>query len=75
MVSVTNGTSLAEIVADAGVRFDGGAEQLAAALRRLLDDPAECDRLRALGLRRAASFSYEEAARATIAVLRAAANP
>ncbi len=56
--------SLPEVVGDAGDFFDPtDVAAIAATLVRLLDDPAERDRLARRALRRAARFTWAEAAR------------
>ena len=64
---VADASSLPEVVGDAALlaRPDDIAGW-ATALWRLLEDGALRDRLRALGLARAACFSYERVARATV---------
>lgn len=65
------GTALAEVADDAALLVaPGRADQLADALRRLLDDAALADELRAAGPIRAASFTWEATAQATAAVYR-----
>ena len=73
-VVATDGSSLSEIVGDAGLLFQGGSVELANEIRHLLDDPVERDRLRAAGLARAAALSYERAAALTADILRDAAS-
>jgi glycosyltransferase involved in cell wall biosynthesis len=61
-----DGSSIPEVVGDAGVLVDPEDEEaLAAALGRLLADPAERRRLGEAARRRAARFTWEEAARRT----------
>jgi glycosyltransferase involved in cell wall biosynthesis len=60
--------SLAEVVGDAALVVDPeSVDALAAGLRRLLEDGAERDRLRALGRERAAGFRWERTAELTAA--------
>jgi glycosyltransferase involved in cell wall biosynthesis len=61
--------ALPEVVSDAGLLYRDDGE-LAACLRRLRDDPSLRDRLAERGRRRAASFSWERAARETLAFAR-----
>jgi glycosyltransferase involved in cell wall biosynthesis len=60
--------SLPEVVGDAGAFFDPtDVSAIAATLGRLLDDPAERDRLARRALRRAAGFTWAESARSLLA--------
>ncbi|MFA7249992.1 MAG: glycosyltransferase family 1 protein [Dehalococcoidia bacterium] len=62
-VIVSSAGSLPEIVADAGIVVSPRVpEQLASAIRQLLDSPERADALRAAGSRRAAAFTWERAA-------------
>ena len=71
----SNISSLPEVVGDAALLINPrSASDLAAALRRLLDDDELRLRLRAAGPRRAALFSWEHTARATLRVYREAAE-
>ncbi len=68
-VICSNASSLPEVVGEGGILFeprDVGA--LAAALTRVLADPGLCAQLRERGLARARKFSWERAARETLAV-------
>ena len=66
-------SSLPEVVGDAGLLVPpDDAEALEAAMARVLDGPALAAALRARGLERARGFSWERAARATLAVYREA---
>lgn len=68
-VIVAEASSLPEVVGDAALRVAADDEAAwAAALWRLLANTALRDDLRARGLQRAATFSYERVARATLAV-------
>jgi glycosyltransferase involved in cell wall biosynthesis len=60
--------SLAEVAGDAALRFDPESEPaIAAAIERLLEDPAEAGRLRAAGLARVTQFSWTATAAGTLA--------
>jgi glycosyltransferase involved in cell wall biosynthesis len=66
---------LREVARGAALLFDPySAEWIAAAVRRLLEDPAERDRVVAEGRRRAAAFTWVRAAEQTLTVLRGAAR-
>jgi glycosyltransferase involved in cell wall biosynthesis len=68
-VITSNVSSLPEVAGEAGVLISPtDTEALAAAIRSLLDDSGRRAGLRAAGLARAASFSWERAARETLAV-------
>jgi glycosyltransferase involved in cell wall biosynthesis len=69
--------SLAEVAGDAARGFDPERPaEIAAAIEALLADPAEAERLRLAGRRRAAGFRWEATARETIACYeRALATP
>lgn len=57
-------TALPEVVADAGVLVDTAQDgELADAIRRVHDDPAERARMARAGLQRAAEFSWDRIAR------------
>jgi glycosyltransferase involved in cell wall biosynthesis len=59
--------ALAEVAGDAALTFDPMSEPaIAAAIERLIGDPAEAARLREAGRARAATFSWEAAARGTL---------
>lgn len=61
--------ALPETAGPAAAYFDPGEDaDLAAALRRVVGDPVERERLAALGVERAAEFSWERAASETAAV-------
>ena len=67
-VVVSDTSSLPEVVGDAGVLVDpGDVAALADALASLLVDPARRAALSAAGRRRAATFTWERAARQTLA--------
>ncbi len=66
-VACSNASSLPEVAGDAALLFDARDEAaIADALRRLLGDHALCERLRARGLARAATFTWERTARLTL---------
>ena len=66
-----NGSSIPEVAGDAAVLVDPLDEQaISDAIARVLDDPALADDLRRRGLERAATFSWQETARATLRVYR-----
>ena len=70
-VVVSNVASLPEVVGDAGLLVDPNAwEELAVALWRVLTDEELVRELRQKGQQRAALFSWERAARETLAVYR-----
>jgi glycosyltransferase involved in cell wall biosynthesis len=60
--------SLGEVAGDAALRFDPESEEaIARAIERLLDDPAEADRLRAAGRAQASRFTWSATAAGTLA--------
>jgi glycosyltransferase involved in cell wall biosynthesis len=66
-VACSNASSLPEVAGDAALLFDPHDEAaIAGTLRQLLEDAALCDRLRARGANRAAQFTWERTARATL---------
>jgi glycosyltransferase involved in cell wall biosynthesis len=66
-VACSNASSLPEVAGDAALLFDPHDDvAIAGALRQLLEDAALCDRLRARGVDRAAQFTWERTARATL---------
>ncbi len=70
-VACSNGSSLPEVVGDAALTFDPTeVAEITQALRRLLHEPELRESLRERGLQRAAQFSWERAARETLAVYR-----
>jgi len=70
---VADTSSLPEVVGEAALRHPpGDQEALAACLLRLLEDEALRTELRARGPVQAATFTWERAARATLAVYREA---
>lgn len=67
-VACSSASSLGEVAGDAALTFDPlDVPAMTAAMRRLLDDPAEAARLRAAGPRRAATFTWEATAAGTLA--------
>jgi glycosyltransferase involved in cell wall biosynthesis len=72
-VACSNATALTEVAGDAALLFDPlDVEAIADAVRRILEDYALAERLRAAGRKRARRFSWEEAARLTLACYRKA---
>lgn len=70
---VANVASLPEVVRDAALLVDPlDVEAITEALRRLLNDPALADDLRARGRAQAAAFTWERCARETVSVYREA---
>ena len=69
-VVTTNVTALPETAGGAAVLVDPDPEAIRAALLQLLGDRAEQARLRALGLARAAEFTWERTATAVDAIVR-----
>jgi glycosyltransferase involved in cell wall biosynthesis len=68
-VVCSNTSSLPEIAGDAALLVDpADTDEIAAALRRVLSDPALADELRRRGHAQAARFSWERAARETAQV-------
>jgi glycosyltransferase involved in cell wall biosynthesis len=66
-VACSNASSLPEVAGEAALLFDPRDEPaIAAALRRLLDDPELRERLRARGLARVAEFTWDRTARLTL---------
>jgi glycosyltransferase involved in cell wall biosynthesis len=75
-VITSNVASIPEVVGDAAVTVDPtNVEALAAALVRVVADPALQEELRRRGPLRAAQFSWERTAAGTLQALRAAARP
>jgi glycosyltransferase involved in cell wall biosynthesis len=67
-VACSDRASLPEVAGDAALLFDPeDPRAIAAALQRVLGDPAEADRLRAAGRERVAHFTWERAAELTLA--------
>jgi len=70
-VVASNRTSIPEVVGDAGLLCDPESPaELAAALRRVLDEPGLAAELRERGLARSRAFTWEAAAEALATVLR-----
>jgi glycosyltransferase involved in cell wall biosynthesis len=70
-VACSNATSLPEVAGDAALLFDPlDIDAIAVAIRRILEDDALAERLRAAGLERAKRFTWEETARRTLACYR-----
>jgi len=66
---VSNRSSLPEVVGDVGLQIDpDDPAALADAMRRALSDAAWCAIQRAAGLARAATFTWERAARIALSV-------
>jgi alpha-1,3-rhamnosyl/mannosyltransferase len=66
-VACSNASSLPEVAGDAALLFDPHDEAaIAGALRRLLDDAALCEQLRASGLARVREFTWDRTARLTL---------
>ena len=66
-VACSNASSLPEVAGDAALLFDPSDETaIAQAIERLVGDPDEAARLRAAGRRRAAQFTWERTAQATL---------
>jgi glycosyltransferase involved in cell wall biosynthesis len=66
-VACSDRASLPEVAGDAALLFDpADPGSIAAALERLLGDPAEADRLRGAGRARAAGFTWERTAQLTL---------
>jgi glycosyltransferase involved in cell wall biosynthesis len=67
-VACADASSLPEVAGDAALLFDPRSpEQIAHAVERLLSDEPLRERLRGLGFRRAERFTWERAARLTLA--------
>lgn len=75
-VACSGNGALAEVAGDAALRFDPHSEtEIAAAIERLLVDPAEAERLRAAGRERAAMFTWAATAAATLSAYARAQRP
>lgn len=73
-VACSNASSLPEVVADAGLLFDPlRAEDIAAAVQRVLSDAGLQRAMSALSLARASRFTWENTAHATMQIYRDAA--
>jgi glycosyltransferase involved in cell wall biosynthesis len=72
-VVVSNVASLPEVVGDAGLLIDPhGVDELTVSMWRILNDSELAQELREKGLRQAARFSWERAARETLAIYKVA---
>jgi glycosyltransferase involved in cell wall biosynthesis len=72
-VACADASSLPEVAGDAALLFDPRQEaQIATAIERLLGEPDLAARLRALGLQRASTFTWQRTARLTLASYEAA---
>jgi glycosyltransferase involved in cell wall biosynthesis len=72
-VACSNTTSLPEVAGDAALLFDPlDVEAIAVSVRRILEDTELAERLRAAARERARRFSWDEAARRTLASYRKA---
>jgi len=65
-----NRTSLPEVVGDGGLLVEPEPEAFASAMQGVLTDRGQADALRARGLERAATFTWERTARLTLAAYR-----
>jgi alpha-1,3-rhamnosyl/mannosyltransferase len=66
-VACSTGSSLPEVAGDAALLFDpGDPRAIADAIEQLLAGGPEIERLRAAGLRRAATFTWERTASLTL---------
>jgi glycosyltransferase involved in cell wall biosynthesis len=75
-VACANASSLPEVAGDAALLFDPRDEsEIAAAVRRLLDDDALREQLRARGLARVKEFTWQRTARLTLESYRRALQP
>jgi glycosyltransferase involved in cell wall biosynthesis len=75
-VASSNRSSLPEVAGDAALLFDPeDVGAITAAVERLVSDPEEAQRLRALGLEQAKRFSWRETARGTLASYERALGP
>jgi glycosyltransferase involved in cell wall biosynthesis len=71
----SDGSSLPEVAGDAAVLVDPhDVVQIAEAMGELLEDAGKCDRLRQAGPKRATQFTWEAAARQTLAIYEGAAG-
>jgi glycosyltransferase involved in cell wall biosynthesis len=75
-VACSNRSSLPEVAGNAALLFDPERpSEIAAATQRLLEDPAEAERLRVAARERAAGFTWRATAEATIASYQRALMP
>lgn len=74
-VITSNVSSLPEVVGDAALMVDPfDVSAIAGAISRLIADPTLCDCLRERGLRRAARFTWDQAAHETLAAFQETAS-
>jgi glycosyltransferase involved in cell wall biosynthesis len=74
-VIVSNVASLPEVVGDAGLLIDPhDIDELTVAMWRILNDSELCQEMQQKGLRQAERFSWERAARETLAIYQLAAE-
>jgi glycosyltransferase involved in cell wall biosynthesis len=74
-VACSDRGALAEVAGEAALKFDPESERsIADSIRRLLDDDAERERMRAKGLDQAGHFSWKEAAAGTLRCYERAAS-
>jgi alpha-1,3-rhamnosyl/mannosyltransferase len=72
-VACSRASAIPDVAGDAALLFDPeSVEEIAAAIRSLLDDPQLRARLSDAGRRRAAEFSWERTARETVETYRRA---
>jgi glycosyltransferase involved in cell wall biosynthesis len=75
-VACSDRSSLPEVAGDAALLFDPeNPHAIAAAIERLLSDPAEAERLRVAGRRRIEQFTWERTAELTMQSYRSALGP
>jgi len=74
-IATSNTAAMPEVIGDAGLTFDPeNAREMASRIATLLVDPQLRVRLGEKAAKRAESFTWEETARQTLDVLRAAAG-
>lgn len=74
-VIISKSSSLPEVVGGAGLYVDPlDEDDLARAVEKVLDDADLAESMREKGLERAGKFNWDDVARKTLAILRAAAN-
>jgi glycosyltransferase involved in cell wall biosynthesis len=69
-VVASNRSSLPEVLGGAGLLFDPESDDLSDVLLSLIDDPAERERLVALGRKRARNFTWDRTVAQTLDVYR-----